>query len=359
MRNGADELTVTEAGEAEVLRRIVARLGEAERAMLGPGDDCAVLRFSGDAVVTTDTMIEGPDFRLAWHSGFELGWKLAATNLSDVAAMGAAPTALTVAFACPGETPVALLEEIARGLDAACRELAPGCGVIGGDLARAPALTASVTALGELDGYPPVLRSGARAGDAVAYAGQLGLAGLGLSLLFAESADPDGVAHADGLTGIRTRHPAALAAQLAPEPPIHLGMRAARAGATAMLDVSDGLTLDAARIGRASSVLLDLDPLALHAAFGEQNGESVPLDAMLYGGEDHGLLATFPADAALPEGFSRIGTVRDGAAQDVAAQDGAAQDGAAPSGSATELLLAGEPCEVRGWDPFTVRLPGG
>jgi thiamine-monophosphate kinase len=151
--------TVGELGESGVLGRVLARLGDARAAVLGPGDDCAVLRVSGDAVVTTDTMIEGPDFRLAWHDGFELGWKLAATNLSDVAAMGAVPTALTLALAVPHDTPVALLERIAEGLDAACRTLAPGCGVIGGDLGRAPAVTAAVTAIGELEGRAPVVRA--------------------------------------------------------------------------------------------------------------------------------------------------------------------------------------------------------
>ncbi|CAG7616353.1 Thiamine-monophosphate kinase [Leucobacter soli] len=333
------EETVGALGESEVLRRILARLRPAEATRLGPGDDCAVLAFAGEAVVTSDMMIEGPDFRLAWHSGFELGWKLAATNLSDVAAMGARPTALTAAVACPADTPVSLLEVIAEGLDAACTALAPGCGVVGGDLSRAPVLTAAITALGQLEGRPPIRRDGARPGDVVAYAGALGLAGIGLSLLFAESAD-EGVAHDRGLLGLRDRHPAALRAQLAPEPPIALGLTAADGGATAMLDVSDGLSIDAARIARASGVSLDLDPEALAAGFGTQKGERVPLDAMLHGGEDHGLLAAFPPEAELPAGFLPVGAVRE-----------RVDDGA-------PLLLGGEPGEPRGWDPFTVRPPG-
>lgn len=326
--------TVGGAGESGALRRILARLGRAEAASLGPGDDCAVLGIGGETVVTTDTMIEGPDFRLAWHGGFELGWKLAATNLSDVAAMGARPVALTVALACPAATPVRLLEEIASGLDAACRELAPGCGVVGGDLGRAPVLMAAVTALGDLEGRTAVRRSGAREGDVLAYAGQLGLAALGLSRLFAESAEGD-VAHARGVAALRERHPAAIRAQLAPDPPIRLGARAALAGATAMLDVSDGLALDAARIADASEVSLDLDPALLAAGFGEQRGETVPLEAMLFGGEDHGLLATFSADDEPQEGFIRIGSVR-----------------GRPARGGAALLLDGAPCAPRGWDPF-------
>lgn len=346
MRNRAptDDLTVAEAGETGVLERILAELDSARAATIGPGDDCAVMRVSGQLVITTDMMIEGPDFRRAWHSGVELGWKLAATNLSDVAAMGAAPVGLTVAIACPAETPVALLEDIARGLTAACAELAPECGVVGGDLSRAPVLTVAVTAMGELAGRAPVLRSGAQPGDTLAYAGELGLAGLGLSLLFAESADADGTAHSRGVAEVRRRHPAALGAQLAPRPPIRLGAVAADRGATAMLDVSDGLSIDAARIARASDVRVQLDSAMLLAAFGKQRGEQVPLDALLYGGEDHGLLATFPREVLLPEGFSAIGQVRE--RDEVAAE------------AEAEVELDGRPLHTRGWDPFTVRPPG-
>lgn len=325
--------TVGALGERRVLARVLARLSDADVAELGPGDDCAVLRADGDVVVTTDTMVEGPDFRAAWHSGFELGWKLAATNLSDVAAMGARPTALTVALAVPRDTPVALLEQIAEGLDAACRALAPGCGVVGGDLSRAPVVTAAVTALGELAGRAPVVRSGARVGDVIAYAGELGLAGLGLARLFADSADPDGTARPDGLPTLWAAHPEALAAQLAPVPPIPLGIAAAEAGATAMMDVSDSLSIDADRMARASGVALDLSSARLTAAFGEQLGERVPLGAMLDGGEDHGLLATFPAGATPPGGFVPIGEVR---------------SAEGPGG----VLLDGAPYASRGWDPY-------
>lgn len=332
--------TVGEAGESGVLRRVLARLRPADAAAIGPGDDSAVLRLSGDTVVTTDTMIEGPDFRSAWHSGFELGWKLAATNLSDVAAMGARPVGLTVALACPQGTELALLEQIAEGLDAACRELAPGCGVVGGDLSTGPVLIAAVTALGDMQGRSPVLRSGARPGDVLAYAGPLGLAGTGLALLFRDSADADGTAHPRGLEELRSRHPAALAAQLAPAPPILAGVAAAEAGATAMMDVSDGLSLDAARMAAASGATARLSSALLGRAFGEQQGQSISLDSMLTGGEDHGLLAAFPPGAALPPGFEPIGDVGD------------------PRPDGAGVLLDGEPFEPRGWDPYRTLPPG-
>lgn len=332
--------TVGALGERGVLRRVLARLDPAPAATLGPGDDSAVLGVAGELVITTDTMIEGPDFRAAWHGGFDLGWKLAATNLSDVAAMGARPIALTLALAVPRDTPVALLEEIATGMNAACRALAPGCGVVGGDLGTAPMITAAVTALGELAGHPAVTRSGARPGHVIAYAGDLGLAGMGLSLLFGEAADADGAAHARTLPGLRRSHPEILVAQFAPTPPIGLGVIAARAGATAMMDVSDSLSIDAARLARASEVTLDLDAALLESGFGCQRGVTVPLSAMLAGGEDHGLLATFPADASLPAGFHPIGRVVPGA-PDTAA-----------------LLLSGAPYDPAGWDPYVVRWPG-
>ncbi|MGO3148106.1 MAG: thiamine-phosphate kinase [Leucobacter sp.] len=328
--------TVGDLGESGVLRRVLEQLSPAKVASIGPGDDCAVMSVAGDLVVTSDTMIEGPDFRLAWHTGYELGWKLAATNLSDVAAMGARPTALTVSFACPADTDVALLAEISRGLDAACRELAPGCGVVGGDLSRAPVLIAAVTALGDLSGKPPVTRARAAVGDTIAYAGELGLAGIGLSLLFEHCADAAGVAHNKGLEEVRRAHDVALSAQFAPHPPIRLGRKALDAGATAMMDVSDGLALDAARLGTASNVSLDLDPALLSSGFGMQHGVAVSLTDMLEGGEDHGLLACFPSSATLPAGFFPIGKVR-----------GARSSEAAP------VLVAGEPYTPGGWDPYT------
>lgn len=326
--------TVGELGESGVLARVLAELSDAEAALLGPGDDSAVLNLSGNLVVTSDTMIEGPDFRLAWHSGFELGWKLAVTNLSDVAAMGARPVGLTVSFACPESTPARLLAEIAAGLDAACREFAPGCGVVGGDLGRAPVLVAAVTALGDMEGRAPVTRQGASAGDVLAYAGDLGLAGIGLSLLFKHCADELGTALSEGVDALRAEHPSAIEAQLRPRSPIHLGITASERGATAMMDVSDGLTRDVDRMARASGVSINLDSVALREAFGTQRGEVVSIEAMLFGGEDHGMLATFPAGARLPEGFAAIGAVQDEV-------------------SGTTVLLDGEPCEPRGWDPFT------
>lgn len=310
--------TLGEIGEAATLARIFPRLPAASTALVGPGDDAAVLAApDGRFVVTTDMMIHGPDFRLAWSSAHDLGWKAAASNLADVAAMGAVPTGLVVALAAPAETTVSFLEGFADGLRDGCAAMAPGCGVVGGDLSVSSTLTIAVTAFGDLEGRSPVLRSGARIGDTVAVSGPIGAAAAGLRLLFSKAV-VDGVPDAALLPGLRATHPE-IASQLAPTPPIADGRRAAIAGATSMIDLSDGLALDARRVATASGVALDLSI----ASVGSREG--------LVGGEDHSLFATFPAGVALPGDFRPIGTVVEG----------------------TGLLVDGDPFDERGgWDPY-------
>ncbi len=273
-------------------------------------------------------MIHGPDFRLAWSSAHDLGWKAAASNLADVAAMGARPTALVVALAAPASTTLEFLEQLADGLRDGCVALAPGCGVIGGDLSVSPTLTIAVTAFGDLEGREPVLRSGARVGDIVAVSGPLGLAAEGLRLLFELGVDAAGSPNAAAAASLRAAHPVPIAAQLTPTPPIADGVAAAIAGASAMLDLSDGLAIDARRLAAASAVALDLD------AAGPGGLSNAELD----GGEDHSLLATFPPAAAadgLPGGFRAIGVVRE------------------PRADGHGLLVGGVPYERRsGWDPY-------
>jgi thiamine-monophosphate kinase len=297
--------TLSAIGEGAALARIFPRLPAAASQLLGPGDDAAVVAApDGRFVVTTDMMVHGPDFRLEWSSAYDLGWKAAASNLADVAAMGAVPTALVVALATPGETEVSFLEQFADGLREGCAAMAPGCGVVGGDLSASTVMTIAVTAFGDLEGREPVTRSGARVGDVVAVAGVLGEAAAGLRLLFAGEGGP--------------RVDAQIAAQLRPTPPIALGPVAAKAGATSMLDLSDGLALDARRIATASGVAIDFSAAAI--------GSREALD----GGEDHSLLATF--GGPLPKGFREIGRIVEGAG----------------------VLVDGVAYDARGgWDPFT------
>ncbi|WP_309711820.1 thiamine-phosphate kinase [Pseudolysinimonas sp.] len=312
--------TLGELGEAAVLARIFPRLPESAATILGPGDDAAVLGApDGRFVVTTDMMIHGPDFRLAWSTPHDLGWKAAATNLADIAAMGALPTALVVAIAAPADTDVALLEGIADGLRDACELFAPGCGVVGGDLSSSATLTIAVTAFGDLQGRDAVLRSGARPGDVVAVSGALDLAARGLEVLFERAVDETGAPDAARAIAVRAEFPAEVEAQLAPRPPLRDGPAAALAGATAMLDVSDGLAIDGRRIATASGVRIDVDSGALESP------------TSLTGGEAHALLATFPAEVALPGGFRVIGRVLAGEG----------------------LSVDGIPYDARGgWDPY-------
>ena len=295
--------TVAELGENESLRRTVSRLNGSDFTIVGSGDDSAVIKSAdGRFVVTTDTMIEGHDFRLDWSNGFDLGWKAVATNVSDVAAMGARPTSLVVAIAVPGSTRIGFLEDFADGLKAACEKLAPGCGVVGGDLAASDQVFISVTAHGDLEGREPILRSGAKPGDVLAVAGTLGRAAAGLALLF--SGDVGAINAYDALVDVQKR----------PEPPISAGIGL---NATSMLDLSDGLARDAARIAKASGVKLVINLNDLQGFEAMLDDVAMRLgvssrDWVLGGGEDHSLLATFAPGVEIPREFKPIGLVAEG-----------------------------------------------
>ena len=298
----SQESTLANLGESESLKRTIGRLIQGKYTIVGPGDDAAVVSAPDTRyVVTTDTMIEDHDFRLDWSTGFDLGYKAIATNVSDVAAMGAKPTALVVAIALPGSTNISWLEAFADGLNAAIQDLAPDAEVVGGDIASSEKVFISVTAHGDLEGREPVLRSGARAGDVLAVAGTLGRAAAGLALL---QSDSDAKSAFDDLVAI----------QLRPQPPVASGIKASEAGATSMLDISDGLAKDASRIAKASGVSIEInirDLQGFEAAL-EQAAmrlEVSPSDWVRFGGEDHSLLATFPEGSEIPREFKSIGRV--------------------------------------------------
>ncbi|MEO0027639.1 MAG: hypothetical protein RL716_970 [Actinomycetota bacterium] len=316
--------TIRTLGENESLKRTIARLNSSDHALVGPGDDSAVIAApDGRFVVTTDTMIEDHDFKLDWSTGYDLGWKAVASNVADVAAMGAVPTALVVALAVPADTEISWLEAFADGLRDACQKLAPGCGVVGGDLAAANQVMISVAAHGSLEGREPVLRSGAQVGDIVAVAGTLGRAAAGLALL--QSGNTDAINSYDAVVNTQRR----------PNPPVAEGVAAAIAGATSMLDLSDGLAKDAARIAKASGVSIQIDRLQLQGfeAILEEPARAIEaneFDWVIGGGEDHSLLATFSPEAKLPRTFKPIGVV-------------------IPAGPAP-VLLGLQPLPEHGWD---------
>ena len=316
--------TIRTLGENESLKRTIARLNSSDHALVGPGDDSAVIAApDGRFVVTTDTMIEDHDFKLDWSTGYDLGWKAVASNVADVAAMGAVPTSLVVALAVPADTEISWLEAFADGLRDACQKLAPGCGVVGGDLAAANQVMISVAAHGSLEGREPVLRSGAQVGDIVAVAGTLGRAAAGLALL--QSANVDAINSYDTVVNTQRR----------PNPPVAEGVAAAIAGATSMLDLSDGLAKDAARIAKASGVSIQIDRLQLqgYEAILEEPARAIEaneFDWVIGGGEDHSLLATFSPEAIMPRAFKPIGVV-------------------IPAGPAP-VLLGLQPLPEHGWD---------
>ncbi|HEY0813529.1 MAG TPA: thiamine-phosphate kinase [Pseudonocardia sp.] len=292
-----DRPTLGALGEFGLIRHVTRDRVQPASTVLGPGDDAAVVAATdGRVVATTDVLVEGVHFRLDWSTPQQIGRKAAAANLADVAAMGAVPTALLVGLAAPADTPVETLSGLADGLWAEAG--AVGAGLVGGDVVAAAQLVLAVTALGSLEGRAPVTRAGARPGDVVAMAGRVGWAAAGLAVLQRGFRSPGAV----------------VAAHRVPEPPYAAGPRAARAGATSMIDVSDGLLADLDHVTTASGVVIDLRVPDVPPRLAELGGALGidPLIWMLTGGEDHALVATFPPDVVLPAEFAVIGAVRAG-----------------------------------------------
>ncbi|WP_066292240.1 thiamine-phosphate kinase [Arthrobacter sp. B6] len=334
-------LAVATLSEAELLARIFPRLASDSRhaaaTLLGPGDDAAIVAApDGRTVISIDTQVQDQDFRLQWPNGyrttgFDVGWKAAAQNLSDINAMGATATSMVVSLTLPAVTPVSWVEDLADGLAAGILNLgAEDCSVAGGDLGRGREISVSVAVLGTLSGGKAVLRAGASPGDVLALAGTVGRAAAGLALLESDT----------GIDSLTAEQRNLVTLQCRPLPPLAAGPLARSGGATAMLDISDGLLRDGTRLARASKVILDLDPQALKDL--EEGLEPAsdllgtdPMDWVLSGGEDHGLLATFPPTVQLPPGFTAIGSVQ------------ALGDNDNPG-----IKIAGHTADTGGWDHF-------
>lgn len=306
--------------------------------LVGPGDDTALLAVRRGAVLaTTDTMVRDRDWRDAWSSGYDVGVKIVTQNLADLASMGGVGTGLLVTLVAPTDLPVSWARELTEGIAWAAGRA--GVPVVGGDLSSAPPgfVSVSVTALGELGSgvHSPVLRSGARPGDVLAVSGPLGRSGAGWWLLeegHAGGRDPDALALLE-----HHRRPLTDLAQ---------GPLAARAGATSMIDVSDGLVRDGDRLARASGVHLVLSEPAvegLAARLRPAVPREVALAQVLGGGEEHELLATFPSRAEVPPGWVHLGSVEP--------SDGSAEES---SPWTPGVWWRGEPArpELGGWDHF-------
>jgi thiamine-monophosphate kinase len=306
------DATLADVGEFGLIAELVGLFPQGDQVLVGPGDDAAVLRVrTGHVVVSTDLLVEARHFRRDWASAEDVGHRAAAQNLSDVNAMGGTAHSLTIGLAAPADLPARWALDFARGFAEECALV--GASVVGGDLTRANEIVVAVTVIGACT-RAPVLRSGAEPGQVVALTGRQGWSAGGLAVL-----------------GRGFRSPRVLVeAYRRPQPPYDAGPAAAEAGATAMIDVSDGLVADAGHLAQESGVAIDLRsaafevPEPLHAVAAATGTD--PLQLILGGGEDHSLLATFDP-GSVPDGWTEVGAVDVGEGVTV---DGAPYDG--PSG---------------------------
>ena len=353
-------MRLRDVSEGELLARVFPVYAGARPAAwgsvpVGPGDDAAVVGAPGGSVVaTTDSMVRGRDWRDDWSSAHDVGVKLAAQNLADIAAMGAEPTALLVSLVADPDLEVEWAVDLARGIASLAEQA--GAPVVGGDLSSAPpgVVVIAVTALGDLRGRTPVLRSGARPGDVVAVCGTLGWSGGGLALYERGEPDPDRALTPDAVAAVgpSTLGERSLAVRAlmrhhrAPVPPWRAGPRAAAAGAHALIDVSDGLVTDLGRVAAASGVRVDLDGSVLRERYAAGPlalalGDTEALHQVLAGGEEHSLVGVFADEASLPdagdgldEPWRVIGRVWPEA------------------GDGTRVTVDGQVPDARGWDHF-------
>ena len=289
--------TVGSVGEFPLIERITSGLAMGPAVSVGPGDDAAVFLVNGSAVTSVDVLVEGVHFRRDWVPAERLGRRAVAVSCSDLEAMGAHQVAVLVGLSVPGDLEASWVADLARGIRAECE--AAGASLVGGDVTRSRDVTLAMTVVGELRGRPPVLRSGAQPGDVVAVRGRLGWAAGGLQVL---------------KRGFRSPR-ALVEAYQCPVVTYGAGAEAALAGATAMVDVSDGLLADLGHLASASEVAVDLDsgrfdipdPVrAVAAAPG-----AAPRTKVGSGGEGHPQAAPVPLGRVPPE-WLVVGKVADG-----------------------------------------------
>lgn len=305
LRKGKNR-SVSGGGElalVELIRRRAAEAGGGVR--VGIGDDCALLgvRPGEDLAVTTDLSIEGQHFRLDWHPAEAAGHRTLARGLSDLAAMGARPVAAFLSLGLPAELTrrkggqAAWVERFFDGLLGLAREY--GVPLAGGDLAESPVVAADVVLVGAVRRGGALLRSGARAGDALYVTGALGGAAAGLARL----AELAGTGRGPGR--MEDEAALAMARHLYPQPRVAQGLWLARRGvATAAMDLSDGLSTDLARLCAESGVAAEVEAEAVPVAKG------ATLEQALNGGEDYELLFAAAEGARVPQKMGGVAVTR-------------------------------------------------
>ena len=274
---GSPHAPVSDSGESGLLELVRERFGSAPDGEVWAGDDAAVIVTGAHSLLTTDVLVEGVDFDLSYCTGYDVGWKALAVNVSDIAAMGGTPQRAVVSLALPATTPLEVVESFIDGLDAGADRW--GVGIVGGDISSASEMSVSVALVGATDGAP-VLRSGARPGDVICVTGSLGGAAGGLFAL------------QRGVGGHNGEIERLVERQLRPLP--RLGESAALQTATSMIDVSDGLALDLTRLMTASGTGAELSRSAIPVdpSLDALEGGPDPMTLALGGGEDYELLCT-------------------------------------------------------------------
>jgi len=285
---------VSDLGEFGLIDRLRRRLassvapGAETGVEIGPGDDAAAVDTGASTLLAADMLVEGIHFDLAVSSPSDAGYKAVAVNASDMAAMGGYTHYLLVSVGLPASVPVATVDALYDGL----LEAAADCGaaIVGGDVTRAPVIVVSVAAAGGPGPAGVVRRSGAREGDVLCVTGSLGAAAAGLRLLRADH-DPGRLLEA---------FPSLAAAHRRPAARIAAGPAAAVAGATAMIDVSDGFARDAAHIAEESGLGLVVDASSIPVAAGVADAATLlgaePAVFAASGGDDYELAMAVPPD---------------------------------------------------------------
>ncbi len=270
--------------EDRAIRAILDVLGARGDVTVGIGDDAAVVGPPPDLLIVHDMVVEDVHFRWTTHSPADIGHLALAVNLSDIAAMGGTPRAAVVGLAGPpGRLSVDVVRQIYRAMDALAATA--GCPIVGGDISRAAEVIVGVTVVGAMPpGLDPVRRAGAGPGDRLLVTGALGGSAAGLAILDGRVGSRDD----DDATRLVGRH-------RRPVPRLSLGRELARAGVAAMMDISDGLVIDAGRLATASGcrAIIELDAVPVDpaaAAVARDLGED-PVVFAATGGEDYELLA--------------------------------------------------------------------